>query len=458
MSRGRIRNEMDKKLGPFADWAGKVIRHKFTEADREGKPFSREQINWIKEAAANSGLVVSGFGSTLDIQKEGTVMFANRQFKPEGFKAVHSAPLIIGTSGLVLPYTARSIFNISAMSYGAISSAATETFSRGAAKGGFWANTGEGGLAPYHLAGHNEVFFQIGTAKYGVRDLAGHFMPEKLAEIAALPEVVAIEIKLSQGAKPGKGGILPAIKVTEEIAKIRGIEPFKDSISPPDHAEITSVRTLGNFINYVRDIAGKPVGVKTADISFLQDWCDDIKARGERYAPDFITLDGAEGGTGAAPITLLDNVGMSIREMLPVASGILAKNGLKEQIRLIAAGELVLPADVAWALAAGADFVNSARGFMLAIGCMQTKECHLGTCPKGIATQNPELVKFLRPAEQEDRVPFYQQDIIEAIEDVAHTCAVPSARHLRGSNVKIIQSDGRGKPLDEIYPDLKLIK
>lgn len=453
----RLRYQMDKHLTPFADWLGRLVRHQFTEAERGGKPFNREQMRWIREAADDAGLVVAGFGSTVDLKQPGTPVFHYRQFKPEGFKAAKAPPLVIGPYARA-PYSARSIFNISAMSYGALSRIATEAFSLGAAKGGFWFNTGEGGLAPSHLKGHCDLVFQIGTAKYGVRDLAGHFLPERLAEIAAHDEVKMIEIKLSQGAKPGKGGILPAIKVTEEIAAIRGIEPFQNSISPEDHAEIHSVGTLLDFLNYVRDIAGKPVGFKTADISFMQELCEEIKARGEKFAPDFITLDGGEGGTGAAPITLLDNMGMSIREMLPLAAGTIARNGLKERIKIVAAGQLVMPADVAWALAAGADFVNSARGFMFSIGCIQSMECHKNTCPKAITTQNPDLMKLWLPEEMEERPPFYQQDVVQGVEDVAHSCAMPSARDLRPGNVSVVQPDGRTKALSEIYPDLKFIK
>lgn len=459
MSLSSFRYRLSKHGGPFADWLGKVVRHQFTEAERGGKPFNREQLDWIERAADEAGLTVAGFGSTLDMQEPGVVVFDYKQFKPSGFKALKTSPLTVGETGQK-PYIARSIFNLSAMSYGAINRVSTEAFSMGAAQGGFWQNTGEGGLAPAHLKGGCDLVFQIGTAKYGVRDKAGNFCPERMAEIAAHPEVKMIEIKLSQGAKPGKGGILPALKVTPEIAAIRGIEPYQDSVSPADHAEIHDVKSLVDFINYVRDISeGKPVGFKTSDIGFIQELCEEIIARGERFSPDFITIDGGEGGSGAAPMSLMDNMAHSIREMLPQAAGTIAKNGLKDRIKIIASGQLVLPVDVAWALSAGADFVTSARGFMRSIGCEQSRECHRNTCMAGIATQDPKLNKLWMPEDKAPRPMHYHDDLVEGVEIIAHSCGVSEPRELKPHHTFITQVGGTpATRLDEIYPDLKYIK
>ena len=241
------------------------------------------------------------------------------------------------------------------MSYGALSRPAVRALSRGAAKAGIWMNTGEGGLSPFHLEGGCDIVFQIGTAKFGVRDEDGALNEDKLRKIAANACVKMFELKLAQGAKPGKGGILPGAKVTAEIAEIRGLKEGVDAISPNRHVEIDDWDDLLDMIVRLRDITGKPVGIKTVvgDRESFRDLMQTIKKRGEDCAPDFITIDGGEGGTGAAPMPLIDLVGMSIRESLPLAADLRNEAGLKDRIRLVASGKLVNPGDVAWALAAG---------------------------------------------------------------------------------------------------------
>ena len=238
---------------------------------------------------------------------------------------------------------------------------------------------------------------QIGTAKYGVRDLDGKLSDAKLREVAAHPQVRMFELKLSQGAKPGKGGILPAVKVSEEIARIRGIPPGQDSISPNRHPEINNTDDLLDMIEHIRSVTGKPTGIKLAlgEPEWLDELCASIHLRGEQSAPDFITLDGGDGGSGAAPETLIDNVGLTLRESLPALVDKLTAHGLRERMRVIAAGKLINPVSVAWALCMGADFVNSARGFLFALGCIQAMQCNKNTCPTGITTQNPRLQRGL---------------------------------------------------------------
>ena len=346
----------------------------------------------------------------------------------------------------------RRFFNISGMSYGALSAPAVLALSKGAKMAGCWLNTGEGGLSPYHLEGGADIVFQIGTAKYGVRNADGSLNEEALRRLAATPEVKMFEIKLSQGAKPGKGGILPGVKVTGEIADIRGIPIGEDSISPNRHPEINNNEELLDFIARVKTITGKPVGVKAVIGAY--GWLDDLmlKIRATGVGPDFFTLDSGDGGTGAAPMALMDNVGLSIRESLPLVRDIVKKHGLADRIPVIASGKLTTPADAAWALSAGATFVNSARGFMFALGCIQSLRCNKNTCPTGITTHDRRLQKGLNPADKAVRVANYCRNMRHDVEMIAHSCGVPHARRLRRFHVRIVGPDGVSRPLNELYP------
>jgi Glutamate synthase domain 2 len=300
--------------------------------------------------------------------------------------AVETRTVTIGESYSKYPYAAKSIFNISGMSYGAISKPAVLALSAGAKIADCWMNTGEGGLSPYHLEGGADLVFQIGTAKYGVRHEDGSLDDQKLADIAEHDQVKMFEIKVSQGAKPGKGGILPGVKVTEEISIIRGIPKGVESNSPNRHVEISNASELLDMINHVRDVTEKPVGFKTVigHIRWLEALLDEVNKRGIQSAPDFITVDGGDGGTGAAPMALMDNVGLPLKEALPLVVDKIMQCGLEDRIKVVASGKMITPSDVAWAICAGADFVTSARGFMFAIGCIQSLKCNKNTCPNGV--------------------------------------------------------------------------
>jgi len=341
------------------------------------------------------------------------------------------------------------------MSFGALSKPAVQALARGAGRAGCYINTGEGGLSPYHLEGGADIVIQIGTAKYGYRDADGNFSIEILKAKAANPQVKMIELKLSQGAKPGKGGLLPADKVTEEIAEIRGIPVGVASVSPNRHVEVETAGQLLDFINLIRDATGKPTGFKTAvgAYAWLEDLCREIRARGVEAAPDFITIDGGEGGTGAAPMPLIDNVGLSIRESLPIVIDILKQNGLRDRIKVIASAKLVTPADVAWAYCAGADTVNSARGFMFAIGCIQAMRCNRNTCPTGITTHKKHLQQGINPAEKSVRVQHFVEKMHKGVGIIAHSCGVPHARALRRHHVRIVQASGNSVPLSDLFPE-----
>ena len=273
---------------------------------------------------------------------------------------------------------------------------------------------------------------------------------------AARPEIKMIELKMSQGAKPGKGGILPAEKVTREIAKIRGIPRGKPSISPNRHPEIDNVGQLLDFINRLRSIAKKPVGFKAAigAYGWLDSLCEEIKARGIESAPDFIAVDSGDGGTGAAPMPLMDNVGLPIRESLPVVIDLLKKHGLRERIKVIASGKLITPAEVAWALSAGADTIASARGFMFALGCIQALKCNKNTCPTGVTTHDRRLQRGLDPADKAHRVMNYVGKIRYGVGVIAHSCGVPHPRALKRFHCRLVQPNGKSIPLDELYPDV----
>ncbi len=386
---------------------GEFFRQYFFAMDREELPFNRAVRTWVYRAAKNLDNTVA-FGSTRDLRPTGTVLFVNCPFPTLNQDAVPTSNVTIGPHA-DKPYTTDSIFNISGMSYGAISKPAVLALSNGARMAGCWMNTGEGGLSPYHLEGGADIVFQIGTAKYGVRDHEGNLSDEKLCEIAAHDQVKMFEIKLSQGAKPGKGGILPGGKVTEEISKIRGIPVGSDSISPNRHPDIDSGDDLLDMIDRIRTVTGKPVGIKA--VMGAYGWIDEnlekIKARGIESAPDFITVDSADGGTGAAPMSLIDYMGLPIQESLPLVVDRLKAHNLRDRIKVIASGKLITPAEVAWAFAVGADFVVSARGFMFALGCIQALQCNKNTCPTGITTHNKKLQSGLDPVIKAERVRNY---------------------------------------------------
>ena len=431
---------------------GEFFRQYFFAMDREELPFNRAQREWVKRAGEGKGNTVA-FGSTRNLNVVGTPIFVNAAFPPIEDQTTHAAPLVIGADARN-PFHAPSFFNISGMSYGAISKPAVQALSKGAKDAGCWLNTGEGGLSPFHLEGGADIVFQIGTAKFGVRDADGHLSDEKLREMAAHPTVRMFELKLAQGAKPGKGGILPGAKVTPEIAKIRGLEVGQDGISPNRHTEVDSWEDLLDFVAHIREGTGKPVGIKTVvgAEDAIEELFDAITSRGVDSAPDFITIDGGEGGTGAAPMPLIDLVGMSIREALPLVVDLRNAAGLKDRVRIVASGKLVNPGDVAWALAAGADFVTSARGFMFSLGCIQALKCNKNTCPTGITTHDPRFQKGLVVEDKWKRVAAYAKNIVKEVETIAHSVGALEPRAMTRACVRIMQDNGRSVPLSELYP------
>ena len=432
---------------------GEFFRQYFFAMDREELPFNRAERSWVYRAAKGEDNTVA-FGSTRDLRPVGTIIFVNCPYPTLEQDAVDTTEVTLGPQ-CPTPYTAQSVFHISGMSYGAISAPAVRALSNGAKMAGIWMNTGEGALSDFHLEGGADIVFQIGTAKYGVRNATGGLSEEKLAAVAAHEQVRMFEVKLSQGAKPGKGGILPGEKVTDEIARVRAIDVGQDSISPNRHPEINSEGELLDFIDTVRSVTGKPTGFKSVigAYGWLERMCEEIHRRGIDSAPDFITIDSADGGTGAAPMSLIDYMGLPIKESLPLVVDVLNRYELKDRIKVIASGKLVTPAEVAWALCAGADFVVSARGFMFALGCIQALQCNKNTCPTGITTHDRKLQRGLDPENKAERVKRYAQGMRKEVGVIAHSCGVPEPRRLRRFHCRIVQDDGSSKPLDELFPD-----
>ncbi|WP_299018064.1 FMN-binding glutamate synthase family protein [uncultured Photobacterium sp.] len=430
---------------------GEFFRQYFFAMDREEMPFNRAERSWIYKAAKNVDRTIA-FGSTRSLDPTGTIMFMNCAFPTLKEDAVAPAPVTIGTR-CRYPYTTDSIFNISGMSYGAISKPAVRSLSRGAHIAGCWMNTGEGGLSPYHLEGQADLVFQIGTAKYGVRDKSGNLSEEKLREIAAHPEVKMFELKISQGAKPGKGGILPGKKVTAEIAQIRGIAEGQDSISPNGHKDIRTISDLLDKIVFIRQVTGKPVGFKAVfgSMHWFEQFLIEIERRGNDCAPDFITIDSADGGTGAAPQPLMDYVGLPLKESLPIVVSMLEERQLKDRIKIIASGKLITPSKVAWAIALGADFVVSARGHMFALGCIQALQCNKDTCPTGITTHNKRLQQGLNVEDKMQRVANYNKYIHYGIGLIAHSCGLKNVRELNKSHIRIVTENGLSVALEKLY-------
>jgi glutamate synthase domain-containing protein 2 len=352
------------------------------------------------------------------------------------------------------PYSHAAFFNISAMSFGALSAPAVRALSRGAAKAGIWLDTGEGGLAPYHLEGGCDIVFEIGTAKYGVRTPDGRLDDDKLRAICAHEQVKMISVKLSQGAKPGLGGLLPGAKVTPEIAMIRGIPVGEDSVSPNRHLDIGNVVQLLDFVAHVREVSGLPVGFKAVlgRIEWIRDLCMEVHRRGLPSAPDFIIVDGSEGGTGASPQTLMEGMGLPLRESLPLLVDTLIEQGLRERIKVICAGKCITAYEVAWALAMGADFVNSARGFMFALGCIQAMRCNRNTCPTGITTHDPRLQRGLVVTDKAARVANYARNVMHEVGIIAHSCGAPDPRSLRREHCRVVMDDGLSRSLEDLHP------
>ncbi|MCP3680172.1 MAG: FMN-binding glutamate synthase family protein [Gammaproteobacteria bacterium] len=442
-------------IGRFRNWfmhLGVFFRAYFFTEDREEMPFSRAHREWVNHAAKNKDMT-KAFGSTRATREPGTIIFANDPFPPIDRDHVDAGEIVFG-SEIKNPYATEKFFHISAMSFGALSVPAVQALSHGAKMAGIFLDTGEGGLAPYHLEGDCDLVAEIGTAKYGYRTADGKLDDNRLREVAALPQVKMFSIKLSQGAKPGKGGMLPGTKITAEIAKIRGIPVGEDSISPNRWPEINNVYELLDMISHIRNLTEKPVGCKlvVGSSHWMETMCLEIWRRGIESAPDFIIIDSADGGTGAAPMSLMDYMGLHIHESLPLIVNMLIRYDLKKRIRIGCSGKLINPGNVAWALCMGADYINSARGFMFSLGCIQAMRCNKDTCPTGVTTHNKRLQSGLDPSLKKVRVMNYAINMHRQVGMIAHSCGVHDPRLLRRYHVHIVQANDKSVPAEELWP------
>lgn len=429
---------------------GEFFRQYFFALDREEMPFNRAERDWVKHVCINGKDVVP-FGST-KVFTPGMPIFANGLFPKLDEEERIKPPFVIGPD-TPYPYQPTSFFNISAMSYGSLSKPAIQALSHGAQMAGCYLNTGEGGVSPFHKEGDCDLVYQLGTAKFGARNDDGSLNAEKLAKICENPNIKMVEIKLSQGAKPGKGGILPAKKVNAEIAEIRGIPEGQSALSPNRHVDAGNVEELLDLIHRVRKTSGRPTGIKfcMGQVGPVQDMIDAILKRGAVSAPDYIALDSGDGGTGAAPMPLIDSTGMLIEDSLPLLHDMLVKAGLRDRIKIIASGKLITSADVAWAFCVGADMVNNARGFMFSLGCIQALKCDKNTCPTGITTHNPRLQKGLDPSNKAVRVRNYVKTLNQEVEIIAHACGVDCPRELTRDHLLVMQASGRTRPFTKTW-------
>lgn len=425
------------------------ISQYFVETDTDGRPINRLDRNVIYQRAKNE-TDTTPFGTKLDVYSEGYEWLSHSMY-PLNHIEVEEPRVLVGGADCKQPYSA-SILNISAMSFGSLSQNAVLAMNKGALLGGFAQNTGEGGLSEYHLRHGGDIIWQIGTGYFGARDLEGNFDVEIYKKNALKPQVKMIELKLSQGAKPGHGGILPAKKNTPEIAKIRNIKPYTDVLSPPAHTQFHDANGLLHFIKTLRDHAeGKPIGFKLCigNADEFEAICLEMVNTGIK--PDFITIDGGEGGTGAAPIEFSNYVGMPLNEGLTTAVKILKKHNLKKDIKIIASGKVFTGFQIAKLMVLGADMCNSARAMMVAVGCIQALECNTNTCPTGVATQDLSLMAGLNVEDKSVRVFQFHKKTVHAFVEVIAAAGVKSGIELKKSQFYRRVNSQEVKTFEEIF-------
>ena len=405
---------------------GPEIRQYFIEGDTAEVPFSRQQRSLVYQRAKGVMDVVP-FGSQQDVYGV-DYEWINHSMAPTHVDS-HDFRVVIGAAS-AQPYSA-SVFNISAMSFGALSANAVRALNEGARRGGFYHDTGEGSISPYHREKGGDLVWEIGSGYFGCRDEQGRFSEERFVENACSPQVKMIELKLSQGAKPGHGGVLPAAKVSAEIAATRGVPMGHDCVSPATHSAFSTPVGLLQFIARLRELSGgKPTGFKLA-IGHPWEWFGIAKAMHETgLLPDFIVVDGAEGGTGAAPAEFIDHVGVPMHEALLLVHNTLVGLNLRDRVRVGAAGKIISAFDIARTMAMGADWCNAGRGFMFALGCIQSQSCHNDRCPTGVATLDPARWRHLDVADKSVRVQQFHDNTLKALRDMLCAAGLEHPRQL----------------------------
>jgi len=427
------------------------MRQYFIEGDNEAAPFSRQQRSLVYQRAKGDA-DKRPFGTQMDVSAVG-YEWINHSMQPTTLPT-HDFRVLIG-EGRAQPYSA-SVFNISAMSFGALSANAVLALNAGAKRGGFAHDTGEGSISRYHRENGGDLIWEIGSGYFGCRNLDGSFDEQRFVDNATQPQVKMIELKLSQGAKPGHGGVLPGPKVTLEIAEARGVTPWEDCISPASHSAFGTPIEMMQFIDKLRGLSGgKPVGFKLC-IGHPWEWFAITKAMLETgITPDFIVVDGAEGGTGAAPLEFTDHVGAPLQEGLLLVHNTLVATGLRSKIKLGCAGKVVSAFDIARMLALGADWCNSARGFMFALGCIQSQSCHTGHCPTGVTTQDPQRARALVVPTKADRVFNFHDSTLHALKELVQAAGLSDPSELTADHIVRRTSEGAVKLLANLLPFAK---
>ncbi|ABD05277.1 Ferredoxin-dependent glutamate synthase [Rhodopseudomonas palustris HaA2] len=428
------------------------MRQYFFESEKDGKPFSRDTRALIYQRA-KMVLDKRPFGTQKDVYEQGYEWMhhsvAPRPHAEERFR------ITIGGPDCARPYSA-SVFNISAMSFGALSPNAIRALNAGAKKGGFAHDTGEGGVSPYHRENGGDLIWEIGSGYFGCRTRDGQFDPEAFARLATDDQIKMVELKISQGAKPGHGGVLPAAKVSEEISRIRGVAMDEDCISPPYHKAFSTPIEMLRFVAEMRRLSGgKPAGFK---LCIGHPWeflaiCKAMLATG--ITPDFIVVDGKEGGTGAAPLEFMDHLGMPMRDGVSFVHNALIGVGLRDRIRIGAAGKIATAFDMARAMALGADWCNSGRGFMFALGCIQSLSCHTDRCPTGVTTQEPSRYRALVVPDKIERVYNYHRATLHALAELIAAAGLDHPQDIRPIHFSQRSSSSEVVSLAQLYPTLR---
>ncbi len=439
-------------VGHFRYWLeqiGPELRQYIVANNREELPFNRQERSWIYASSKNENNL-QGFGSDQDFNSPGYIFIKNAMmgFNPPSDHVFKKNPGALPAAKVIglyhnrkRPFRPYSIVNISGMSFGSLSAAAIESLNKGALLAGCYHNTGEGSLSPYHQFG-SDIVLNIGTAYFGVRDLEGNFSMEKLlTKVEQNPTLRAIEVKLSQGAKPGKGGMLPASKINKEIAEIRNIPLGKDAISPAFHSEFNSIPQLIEFIEKIANSTGLPVGIKSA-IGKLEQW-EELASQMAKTGkgPDFITIDGGEGGTGAAPHAFADHVSMPFTFAFAKVYQIFQRYDLSDKIFFIASGKLGFPEKALMAFAMGADSINIAREAMMSIGCIQAQKCHTNHCPTGIATSNKWLQSGIDVTLKSERYYKYHYTLVKEIAEITHAVGYEHPCQLTMEDIEFSMGD-----------------
>ncbi len=438
---------------------GPELRQYIVASNNEERPFTRDQRRWVYTSAKRENNYF-GFGTDNDIEyTAGYPIVKHRTFgratPPSSPAAAHEVELpcakVLGAvRGRPAAFRPASVVNISGMSFGSLSGNAVEALNRGAALAGCLQNTGEGGVSRYHLSG-GELVYQIGTAYFGCRDENGRFSLDRLKNLVASAPIRALEIKLSQGAKPGLGGLLPGAKVSGEIASVRGVPEGKDCVSPSRHAEFSDTDSLLDWVELLAAETGLPVGIKSAvgDLEFWEELATQMRDTGRGV--DFVTVDGGEGGTGASPLIFTDTVSLPFQLGFSRVYRVFAERGLHEDVVFVGGGKLGLPDNAVVAFALGCDMVAVAREAMLAIGCIQAQKCHTDTCPTGVATQNPWLARGLDPASKAVRAANYIKTLRRDLVKVAEACGVEHPGLIDTDTVEVLDGRTSATALREVY-------